>query len=64
MWTLSSPLSVGGGGGDNFQSQILKRGDQEENKSIEGLWLDLKSSCHKYLRGGLTRFLVKKDLVK
>ena len=61
MCTVSSPLSVGG---DNFQPQILKRGDQKKNESIEGLWLGLKSSCHKYLPGGLTMFLVKKDFVK
>ena len=35
-------------GGDNFQSQILKRGNTG----------DSKSSCHRYLPGGLTMFLV------
>ena len=38
-------------GGDNFQSQILKKRGQEK-----------KYECLGYLPGGLTMFLVKKDL--
>ena len=67
MCTVSSlPLCSGrrGAGGGKFQFHILKRGDQKKNKSVEELGLGLKSSCHRYLPGGLTMFLVKKDFVK
>ena len=48
---------LGGGGGQlNFQSQILKRGDQKKISA----WGDLNSSCHGYLRGGLLCSLSKK----
>ena len=42
----------------------FEKGDQKKNESVEGLGLVLKSSCHRYLPGGLTMFLVKKDFVK
>ena len=48
------PLSTGG---DNFQSETLKTRDTEENECLEGL----KSSCDRYLPGGLSMFLVKQD---
>ena len=46
--------------GDNFQSQILKRG-MRKNMSA---WGDLKSSWNRYLPRGLTMFLAKVDLAK
>ena len=48
--------------GDNFHSQILKRGGGVRKKM--SAWGDLKSSCHGYLPGGLTMFLAKNRLLK
>ena len=46
---------------NNFQSQVLKRGDQKKMT----VWGDVKSFCHaEYLHGGLAMFLVKKKLSK
>ena len=53
--SISPPLSAGG---DNFQSQILKRRDQKK-MSAQG---DLKSSCYGYLLGGLLCFFSKKRI--
>ena len=68
MHSIIPSFCFGGGGRggewDNFQSQILKRGDQKKNESVKGLRLGLKTSCNIYLPGGLTMFLVKKDFVK
>ena len=50
--------------GEQLSVPDFEKGGSEKNESIEGLWLGLKSSCHKYLPGGLTMFLVKKDFVK
>ena len=36
--------------GDNFQSQILKKGRERIRK--KSVWGDLKSSCYGYLPGG------------
>ena len=48
-------------GGNNFQSQLLKRGDQKKMT----VWGDLKSFCHvDYLPVGLAIFLVKKETFK
>ena len=53
-----SPLSAEGeGGGYNFQSQILKKGESEKNECL----VRLMSSCHGYLPGGdFQCFLLKK----
>ena len=42
--------------GDNFQSQILKRGIRKKMSA----WVNSMSSCHGYLPGGLLCFLPKK----
>ena len=49
-------------GGNNFQSQVLKRrGGQKKNDCLG----DLKNFCHaEYLPGGLAMFLVKKKTFK
>ena len=54
MCTASAPPFYWG---DNFQSETLKTRDTEENECLGGL----KSSCDRYLPGGLSMFLVKKD---
>ena len=55
-----SPLSAGGG--DNLQSQILKRGWSEKKMRAWSVWT---CPCHRYLPGGgLVMFFVQKDFVK
>ena len=61
----SPPHSIGApppfsAGGDNLQSQILKRGGSEKNECLGAL----KSSCHGYFAGGLIMLLAKKRLLK
>ena len=43
--------------GDNFQSYILKRGNQKKIFA----WGDLKISCERYLSEGINMFLAKKN---
>ena len=45
-------------GADKSQSQILKKTEEGQKKN-EGLGVDLKSSCHRYLPGGLLCSLPK-----
>ena len=58
LYTVSGTLFLLGG--NNLQSQILKREDQKKMS----VWGVLKCPCHRCLPGGLTMFLVKKILCK
>ena len=65
LWRKDSTLSAPtpfllGGGGSNFQSQILERVDQEKMSA----WGDLKSSLPSIFARDLTMFLVKEILLK
>ena len=63
MSTVSSPLSVGRGGGQ-VSVPDFEKGGSEKKRERRGVVVGLKSSCHKYLPGGITMFLVKKAFVK
>ena len=60
--SISRPLPILSDGGDNLQSQILKKGGRSGKKMRA--WAVLKSPCHRYFPVGLTMFLAKKDFVK
>ena len=56
--SISPPFSAGG---NNVQSQVLKRGFQKKMT----IWGEFESFCHaEYLPGGLAMFLAKKRLSK